>query len=248
MRTVLITGSGSGLGRAAALQFARENYNVVVSDVNIAGGEETLQLIEATGGRAIFVPCNVVIPAEVDYLFEQIMEKYGRLDAAVNNAGIGGSGLTPTHLYDLKVHEQVMAVNVTGVLLCMQAELRIMLKQGSGAIVNVASAAGLIGMPNNIAYSASKHAVVGMSRTAALEYAKKNIRINAVCPAFAHSAMVQELIEMREDMEDRLIQSIPMKRIAQASEIAEAVLWLCSDKSSFMTGHAMAVDGGVTAA
>ncbi len=140
-----------------------------------------------------------------------------------------------------------MAVNATGVFLCMRAELAAMVKQGHGAIVNVSSAAGLIAMPNNVAYTASKHAVVGMTRAAALEYARKNIRVNAVCPAFTDTPMVDALIGMGGDMEAKLIQSIPMKRLGRPEEIAEAIVWLCSDKASFVNGHALAIDGGLVA-
>lgn len=245
MRTVLITGAGSGLGRAAALQFAREGDRVVVSDIQVPGGMGTVGLIRQAGGEAHFIACDVSIAAQVEQLMARIAAEFGQLDCAVNNAGIGGHGLSPTHLYPAAEFEKVMAVNTTGVFLCMQAELALMLQQGHGAIVNVSSAAGLVAMPNNIAYTASKHAVVGMTRTAALEYARKNIRVNVVCPAFTDTPMVDALKEMGEGIEAKLIQSIPMKRLGRPSEIAEAIVWLCSEKASFITGHALAADGGL---
>jgi NAD(P)-dependent dehydrogenase (short-subunit alcohol dehydrogenase family) len=244
---VLITGAGSGLGRAAALQFARQGDLVIVSDIHTAGADETVQMIQSAGGAGHSIPCDVSSAMQVEQLMATIRQQFGRLDAAVNNAGIGGNGLTPTHQYDPAVYEQVMAVNATGVFLCMRAELALMLEQGGGAIVNVSSAAGLIAMPNNVAYTASKHAVVGMTRAAALEYARKNIRVNAVCPAFTATPMVDELIGLHESMEQKLVQSIPMKRLGKPEEIAEAIVWLCSDKASFINGHALALDGGLTA-
>jgi len=247
MPIILITGAGSGLGRAAALQFARQGDQVIVSDIHAAGGHATVEMIRQAGGLADFMACNVASETEVAALMSAIKTRFGRLDAAVNNAGIGGKALTPTHQYSLDTYEQVMAVNATGVFLCMKAELALMLEQGSGAVVNVSSAAGLIAMPNNVAYTASKHAVVGMTRAAALEYARKNIRVNAVCPAFTDTPMVDELIGLHENMEQKLVQSIPMKRLGRPEEIAEAIVWLCSDKSSFVTGHTLVLDGGVTA-
>lgn len=247
MRTILITGAGSGLGRAAALQFAREGDRVVVSDINEPGGQETVDMIRKNGGDAFFHACDVAVEAQVNGLIDKVLEVYGQLDCAVNNAGIGGHGLSPTHLYEPAAFEQVMAVNATGVFLCMRAELAQMSKQGHGSIVNVSSAAGLIGMPNNVAYTASKHAVVGMTKSAALEYARKNIRVNAVCPAFTNTPMVDALIGMGNDMEAKLIQSIPMKRLGRPEEIAAVIVWLCSDKASFVNGHALAIDGGLVA-
>lgn len=247
-RIVLITGASSGLGKAAARQFAQQGDLVIVSDRQVALGEATTAEIRAEGGEAVFIAADVTDAEAVACLFAKIKADYGRLTVAVNNAGIGGSGLTPTHAYPMDVYAQVMDVNVTGVLRCLQAELGMMLAQGHGSIVNVASAAGLIGMPNNAAYCAAKHAVVGLTRTAALEYARKNIRVNAVCPAFTYTPMVEQLIQLRTDMEQRLIQSIPMQRLGQPTEIAEAIVWLCSEKASFVTGQAFALDGGLTAA
>lgn len=245
-KVVLITGAGSGLGRASALLFAQQGATVVVSDVNEAGGHETVQLLKEIGGEAMFIACNVANETQVDALVKQTVESYGRLDCAVNNAGIGGLW-NPTHTYPAANFEKVMAVNTTGVFFCMRAELQVMLKQGTGAIVNVSSVAGLNGFPNNIAYAASKHAVVGLTRTAALEYAKKGIRVNAVNPVFTITPMVTGMFEVIGDFKDKLEAAIPMKRFGQPNEVAEAIVWLCSDAASFITGHCLPIDGGMTA-
>lgn len=246
-KTALITGSGSGLGRAAALLFAQRGAKVVVSDVNEAGGAETVRQIHQAGGEATFFRCDVSQEAEVEALIRHAVETYGRLDFAVNNAGIGGV-LAPTHQYPAANFERVMAVNCTGVFLCLKAELVVMLKQGSGSIVNVSSVSGLVGFPYNLAYATSKHAVVGMTRTAALEYAKKNIRVNAVCPVFTMTPMVEGLLEaVGPERGAAMEQGIPMKRFGQPEEIAEAIVWLCSDAASFITGHALPIDGGMVA-
>lgn len=245
-KVVLITGAGSGLGRASALLFAQQGATVVVSDVNEVGGLETVQLLKEVGAEAMFVACDVANEAQVDLLVKQTIDSYGRLDCAINNAGIGGLW-NPTHTYPTDNFEKVMAVNTTGVFFCMRAELQVMLKQGTGAIVNVSSVAGLNGFPNNSAYSASKHAVVGLTRTAALEYAKKGIRVNAVNPVFTITPLVTGMFEVIGDFKDKLEQSIPMKRFGQPNEVAEAIVWLCSDAASFITGHCLPIDGGMTA-
>jgi NAD(P)-dependent dehydrogenase (short-subunit alcohol dehydrogenase family) len=246
-KVAMITGSGSGLGRAAAILFAKQGAKVVVSDVNIEGGLQTVQTIVEAGGEATFIACDVANEDQVNSLIAKTIDTYGRLDAAVNNAGIGGAWI-PSHKYNLENFEKVMAINSTGVFLCMKAELEVMLKQGSGAIVNISSVSGLVGFPNNIAYAASKHAVVGMTRTAGLEYGKKNIRVNAVCPVFTVTPMVTGMLEViGEDLSQKLEKSIPMKRFGQPEEIADAIVWLCSENASFMNGHALPVDGGMTA-
>ena len=246
-KVAMITGSGSGLGRAAAILFAKQGAKVVVSDVNIEGGHQTVKTITDAGGEATFIACDVANETQVNELITKTIEIYGRLDAAVNNAGIGGAWI-PSHKYQLDSFEKVMAINSTGVFLCMRAELEVMLKQGSGAIVNISSVSGLVGFPNNIAYAASKHAVVGMTRTAGLEYGKKNIRVNAVCPVFTVTPMVTGMMEViGEDLASKLEKSIPMKRFGQPEEIADSIVWLCSENASFMNGHALPVDGGMTA-
>jgi NAD(P)-dependent dehydrogenase (short-subunit alcohol dehydrogenase family) len=245
-KVVVITGAGSGLGRASALLFAQKGAIVVVSDINHEGGLATVSQIEDNGGKATFIPCNVAKEEEVNALIDQTISLHGRLDCAVNNAGVGGI-ISPTHQYPLSNFEKVMAINTTGVFLCMKAELEVMLKQGFGSIVNVASVAGLAGLANSVAYTASKHAVVGMTRATAMEYARKGIRVNAVCPAFTITQMVENMFEIIGDAKDKLQATIPMKRFGQAHEVAEAIVWMSSDQNSFMTGSAIPIDGGMTA-
>jgi len=247
-KIILITGSGSGIGRVTALSFAKEGGTVVVSDINEKGGLETLKLITEIGGKGVFVKANVAKYSEVENLVKKVIKEYGKLDIAINNAGIGG---TPARTADISLEswDKVMAVNATGVFYCLRAEIQQMLKQKSGTIVNIASIAGLQGLPNNLPYVASKHAVVGMTKTAALEYSRKNIRINAVCPVFTVTPLFNpELMEnISVGLSEKLKAGIPMKRFADPIEMANAILWLCSDKASFVTGLAMPVDGGLTA-
>lgn len=243
-KVALITGSGSGIGKVTALQFAAEGATVVVSDMNEKTGQETVQEIEAAGGKAIFIKCNVAVYKEVENLMNSAAEQLGQIDIAVNNAGIGTMPVK-TEDQDLDDWDKVIAVNQTGLFYCMKLEIQQMLKQGSGSIVNISSIAGLKGLPNNLAYVASKHAVVGMTKTAAMEYAKHNIRINAVCPVFTITNLFKP--EYFGNVADKLKNLIPMKRFAQPTEMAEVIVWLSSDKASFVTGHAMPVDGGITA-
>lgn len=246
-KVALITGAASGLGRATALLFAEHGAKVIVSDITIDGGHETVKMIQDKGGEATFIECNVANEESVNNLIYKTVETYGRLDYGINNAGIGGIW-TATHKYPTDNFEKVMAINTTGVFMCMRAELDVMTKQGSGAIVNVSSVAGLSGFPNNVAYAASKHAVVGMTKSAGLEYAKKGIRVNAVCPVFTITPLVTGMFDViGDDMKDKLEASIPMKRFGRPEEIAEAIVWLCSDASSFITGHALPIDGGMVA-
>ncbi|MES2794395.1 MAG: glucose 1-dehydrogenase [Bacteroidota bacterium] len=245
-KTALITGAGSGLGRATAHLFAKNNANVVVSDLNIDGGEETARLIIDAGGIAVFIACDVTNELEVNSLIQKTVSDFGRIDFAVNNAGIGGKWL-PTHKYPTENFRQVMEVNTMGVFFCMRAELNVMLEQGFGSIVNVASVAGLNGFPNNLAYDASKHAVVGLTKTAGLEYAKLGIRVNAVCPVFTITPLVESIFLLDPSMEQKLQNSIPMKRYGKAEEIADAIVYLSSPAASFITAHAMPIDGGMTA-
>jgi NAD(P)-dependent dehydrogenase (short-subunit alcohol dehydrogenase family) len=246
-KVAMITGAASGLGRATALLFAERGAKIVVSDVAVEGGHETVKMIQDKGGEATFIECNVAHEESVNNLIAKTVEVYGRLDCGINNAGIGGIW-TSTNNYPTDNFEKVMAVNTTGVFMCMRAELNVMLQQGSGAIVNVASIAGLSGFPKNVAYAASKHAVVGMTKSAGLEYAKKGIRVNAACPVFTITPMVTGMFDViGDDMKEKLEASIPMKRFGQPEEIAEAIVWLCSDAASFITGHALPIDGGIMA-
>jgi NAD(P)-dependent dehydrogenase (short-subunit alcohol dehydrogenase family) len=247
-KVALVTGAGSGIGRASALAFARAGARVIVSDVNPDGGAETVRQIEEAEGEARFVRCDVADEGEVERLVAACTEEYGRLDYAHNNAGIGAPP-SPLHEASLGAFERVLAVNVIGVWLCLKHEAREMLRRGGGAIVNTASLAGLIGFPNHVAYSTSKHAVIGITRTAALEYAQAGIRVNAVCPAFVKTPMVDGLIaaDPARYSVERLAHMQPMGRLGTAEEVAEAVVWLCSDAAAFITGIALPLDGGTTA-
>ncbi|PWK27960.1 NAD(P)-dependent dehydrogenase (short-subunit alcohol dehydrogenase family) [Arcicella aurantiaca] len=246
-KVALVTGAASGLGRATALLFAQHQAKVIVSDIAIDDGQETVKMIQEQGGEATFIECNVADEESVNNLIYKTIDIYKRLDFGINNAGIGGLW-TSTHKYPTDNFEKVMAINTTGVFMCMRAELDVMTKQGFGSIVNVSSVAGLSGFPNNIAYAASKHAVVGMTKSAGLEYAKKGIRVNAVCPVFTITPLVTGMFDViGDDMKDKLEASIPMKRFGKPEEIAEAIVWLCSDSASFITGHALPIDGGMVA-
>ncbi len=239
-RVALVTGGASGIGRAAALALAGAGARVMVSDVNVTGGEETAQMI---GDAARFVRADVSKAAEVETLIRETIAAFGRLDCAVNNAGVGGDML-PTDRREESMWDLVMNVNLKGVWLCMKYELPVMQEQKSGSIVNIASAAGLIGFRYASAYAASKHGVVGLTRSAALEYARQGIRVNAVCPGFTETPMVTDMNEVNPQMVEATVKAIPMRRLGTPEEIAQAVLWLCSDASSFVNGHALAVDGG----
>ena len=247
-KIVLITGAASGIGRAAALAFSKAGGIIIVSDINVEGGMETVTQIKATGRKALFIKTNVADFASVEKLMKQIVGQFGRLDIAINNAGIAGVNARTKDM-PLDSWDKVMAVNASGVFYCMKTQIPIMLKQGGGAIVNTASIAGLKGLPNSLAYVASKHAVVGMTKTAAMEYARNNIRINAICPVFTVSPLFDpEAIEkVAKGIPDKLKANIPMKRFAKAEEQVAAMMWLCSDGASFVTGLALPVDGGLTA-
>lgn len=242
-KVALVTGGGSGIGRQACLVFAREGAKVVVADVTVEGGEETVSLIKQAGGDATFIKADVARAAEVEALVAKAVETYGRLDCAYNNAGIAGR--TARVADDTEENwDRILSINLKGVWLCLKYEIAQMLKQGGGAIVNTASGAGLIGVRRIGAYVASKHGVVGLTKTAALEYAKANIRVNAVCPGPIDTPMLREASER---VIDAMAAAQPNGRLGQPQEIAEAAVWLCSDAASFVTGHPMPVDGGYVA-
>ena len=246
-KTALVTGAGSGIGRATALACAREGAKIVVADMAVESGEETVSMIKSAGGEATFVPVNVTQAAEVEAMVAAAVSAYGRIDCAHNNAGIEGVFAT-TADYPEEDWDRVMAVNLKGVWLCMKYEIPQMVQQSGGAIVNTASLAGLVGAKRMPAYVASKHGVAGLTKTAALEYAKSGIRISAVCPGIIHTSMVDRMfLSRRPDLEDRLAAVEPMGRLGKPEEVAEAVVWLCSDAASFVTGHTMTVDGGIYA-
>jgi len=245
-KIALVTGGGSGIGRATALTFAREGAKVVVADVVVDGGEETVRLIKAAGGEAMFVKADMAKAAEVEAMVQKAVATYGRLDCAHNNAGIeGATGRTAD--YREEDWDRVISINLTGVWFCLKYEIAQMLKQGGGAIVNTASDAGLLGVPQMPAYVASKHGVVGLTKTAALEYAKAGIRVNAVCPGVIKTPMVDRITGQRAGRAERMAAAEPVGRMGKPEEIAEAVVWLCSDAASFVTGLPMPVDGGIIA-
>ncbi len=245
-KIALITGGGSGIGRETAVLFAQHGAKIAIADLNAAGGRETVQMITDVGGSAFFVQTDVSQAAHVENMVDEVVGEYGRLDIAFNNAGIEGAPVRTADVGEAEF-DLIMAINVKGVWLCMKFELRQMLLQGSGVIINAASVAGLIGAHSMPAYAASKHAVVGLTRTAAVEYARKGIRVNAVCPAIIRTPMVERAIAQLPQLEQGAIQNNPSRRLGQPREVAEAVLWLASDASSFTTGATLTVDGGLTA-
>ena len=245
-KVVLITGASSGIGRAAALAFARSKVKLVIGDVTMDGAEETAKMVRAAGSEAEVVRCDVSKRAEVFALVEKAVGRFGRIDVAFNNAGIEGT-LKPLPDYPPELAERVIAINLLGVYWCLQAELPAMAKTGGGAIVNTASIAGLIGAQLFSAYVASKHGVVGLTKVAALESAAQKIRVNAVCPGVIQTPMLDRLGTEIPGVTDSLAAAAPIGRIGTAEEIAEAVVWLCSPAASYVTGTTLAVDGAFTA-
>jgi NAD(P)-dependent dehydrogenase (short-subunit alcohol dehydrogenase family) len=246
-KVALVTGGASGIGRACAQLFATEGAAVVVSDVAVEGGEETVRLIEEDGGEASFVEADVSKAAQVEALVGGAVKVYGRLDYAFNNAGIEGPMAINTADYPEEDWDRVVAINLKGVWLCMKHEIPPMLRQGGGSIVNNSSVAGLVGIGGNSAYAASKHGIVGLTKTAALEYAQSGIRVNAVCPGLIRTPMVERYTGGDAETEAQFAAVEPVGRMGTAEEVAEAVVWLCSEAASFVTGDAMAVDGGFVA-
>lgn len=245
-KVALVTGGASGIGRAAALGFAREGARVAVADVDEPGGEETARLVAADGGDAVFTRTDVSRAADVQTMVAVALQTYGRLDFAFNNAGVLGSGAAMIDFTE-DDWDEVMGVNLKGVWLCMKHEIPAMIQSGGGAIVNVSSVAGLVGSQHSPAYAASKHGVVGLSKTAALQYAPHNIRVNCICPAAVSSPMLETLVTRNPQVGAKLKASQPNGRFASPAEIAEVAVWLCSDEASFVTGAALPVDGGYTA-
>jgi NAD(P)-dependent dehydrogenase (short-subunit alcohol dehydrogenase family) len=241
-KAALVTGSGSGLGRASAIAMARAGATVTVADVNEDGGKETVALVLEKGGDADFVRADVTRPDDVAAMVDKTLARWGHLDCAVNNAGTTGASAT-TADYTLDDWARTIELNLTSVFLCLKHEIPAMLERG-GAIVNMASGAGLVGFPGLPAYVASKHGVVGLTRAAAMEYAGQGVRINAICPGSTRTPMLEGFIGGDEQVERMLTRPIPVGRLGRPEEIAEAVVWLCSDTASFVVGHALAVDGG----
>jgi len=245
-QVALVTGAAAGIGRATALAFAEQGLKVVVADVDEAGGVACAEAIVEAGGEAVFVRCDVTRDDQVKAMIEQVIVNYERLDYAFNNAGIE---IEQGRLAEGSEAEfdAIMGVNVKGVWLCMKHQLPLMLAQGGGAIVNTASVAGLGAAPKMSIYSASKHAVIGLTKSAAIEYAKKKIRVNAVCPAVIDTDMFRRAYEADPRKAEFAAAMHPVGRVGKVEEIAAAVLYLCSDGAAFTTGHALAVDGGATA-
>ena len=245
-KIALVTGAGSGIGRESALAFAASGAPVMVSDVVVEGGEETVAQIKAAGGEATFTRADVSQRADVEALIRQTVETYGRLDCAHNNAGIEGD-MAPTADCTEANWDRTIAINLKGVWLCMKCEIPQMLEQGGGVIVNTSSVAGLVGFVDLPAYVATKHGVAGLTRTAALEYAQQGIRVNAVCPGVIHTPMIDRIVGGDADAEAQFTALEPVGRMGSPAEVAQAVVWLCSDAASFVTGVAMPVDGGFVA-
>jgi NAD(P)-dependent dehydrogenase (short-subunit alcohol dehydrogenase family) len=245
-KVVLVTGGGSGIGRATSLLLAKQGAKVMIADYVPESAERTVKLIKDAGGHASCVGADVSIPKQVEAMVAKTVETYGRLDGAFNNAGIEGK-MVDTVDYPEEVFDRIMAINLRGVWLCMRAEIPQMLKNGGGAIVNTASGAGLVGVPMLSAYNASKHGVVGLTKTAALEYAQKNIRVNCVCPGLINTPMVARMIDSGGMNEQDFVAAEPVRRMGRPEEIGEGVVWLLSDAASFVTGHSLSIDGGYVA-
>ena len=244
-KVALVTGGSSGIGRASALAFAREGAKVVIADVDVAGGEGTAKIVEEAGGEAIFVKTDVANATEVEALISKAVKTYGQLNCAHNNVGVTGMW-SPVIQCTEENWDYVINVSLKSVWLCMKYEIPQMLRRGGGAIVNTASLVGLVAIENVPAYVASKHGVVGLTKAAALEYAKAGIRVNAVCPGGIRTPPFERHIAKSPQLEAIEISKHPIGRFGTPLEVAEAVVWLCSDAASFVTGLAMAVDGGYT--
>lgn len=247
-KSALITGGGGGIGRATALAFAREGARVAVSDFVAESAAETVALINRVGGQAMSIVADVTDPTQVGAMIRSVVTAYGRLDCAFNNAGIAGYQVDAlgkkTHEWSEAAFDRMIAVNLKGVWLCMAAELPQMAAQGGGAIVNTGSIAGLVGLRTSSVYVAAKHGVIGLTKTAALEYADANIRVNAVCPGYIRTRMTEDVMRRRGE---ELMALVPFHRLGEAEEIAEMVVWLCSDRASYVSGAAFNVDGGYMA-
>lgn len=244
-KVAFVTGAASGIGRAAALAFAREGASVVVADVSDQGSQDTVRMIEERGGRALALRCDVTRPEDINAALNRTVETFGRLDFAFNNAGIEQPVTATAEITD-ETWRRIIDVNLQGVFLCMKYQIPIMLGQGTGAIVNTSSGAGVKGFAGQAAYAAAKHGVLGLTKSAALDYASHGIRINAVCPGIIHTPMMDRFAHGTFEGRERVIAQEPIGRMGTPQEIAEAVVWLCSDAAAFMVGHAMVIDGGQT--
>jgi len=246
-KVVLVTGAGSGIGRAAALACGREGARVAVADVDAAGGEQTAELLRTAGVASRFFRADVSNSAEVATMVAGTIAAFGNLDCAVNNAGIAGTAFVSATEYGEDDWDRVIGINLKGVWLCMKHQIPRMLENGAGSIVNIASVAGLVGSRIGVAYTASKHGVVGISRSVAIEYAGKGIRVNAVCPSWIETALTGPYISANPRLNEQMVARAPLGRLCTVDDVAAAIVWLCSDASAYVTGHALPVDGGLVA-
>jgi NAD(P)-dependent dehydrogenase (short-subunit alcohol dehydrogenase family) len=244
-KVALVTGAGSGMGLATAKAFAESGASVTLADWNEKAVRSATEELAAQGHKALAIHCDVADDAQVEAMVEQTVATFGRLDAAYNNAGVQNI-VAETADAPREDFDRVMAINLRGVWSCMKFELRQMRKQGSGAIVNCSSLGGLVGAPGRGTYHAAKHGVIGLTKSAALEYASRGIRINAVCPGIINTPMVAGMLATQAEAMKELMKDVPIGRLGRAEEIGDAVLWLCSPAASFVIGHALAVDGGFT--
>src|SRR5256886_16810052 len=245
-KVAFMTGAASGIGRAAAVAFAREGASVVVADVSEQGNQETARMREQLGGRALAVRCDVTRAEDVKAALDKTVEAFGRLDFAFKNAGVEPKKLVPTAELEEEEWDRIINIDLRGVFLCMKHEIPLMLKQGGGAIVNTSSGAGIIGIKGNPAYTAAKHGVIGLTRSAALDYAAQKVRVNAVCPGYIDTPMMGRFTGGTPEGRAKVIAEEPVGRMGKPEEIAAAVVWLCSDTAAFVVGHALVIDGGQT--
>ncbi|MEC4816228.1 MAG: SDR family oxidoreductase [Scytonema sp. PMC 1069.18] len=244
-KVAFVTGAANGIGRATALAFAREGAHVVVADVSEQDNQETARAIKDLGGRALVVKCDVTRTEDVKAALSKTIETFGRLDFAFNNAGVEQKKAATAEIEEQE-WDRIVNTDLRGVFLCMKYEIPLMLKQGGGAIVNTSSGAGVIGIKGGAAYTAAKHGVIGLTKAAALDYASQNIRINAVAPGYIDTPMMDRFTGGTAQGREQVIAQEPIARVGKPEEIANAVVWLCSDASSFVVGHALVVDGGQT--
>ncbi|MES2459359.1 MAG: SDR family oxidoreductase [Armatimonadota bacterium] len=246
-KAAFVTGAGSGIGRETALAFARAGARVTAADISASGSEETARLIREQGGQALAVTCDVTRAEDVKAALDKTMEAFGQLDFAFNNAGVEQKNAA---IADIEEEEwdRLVDTNLRGVFLCMKYEIPLLLKQGGGAIVNTSSGAGVIGIKGGSAYAAAKHGIIGLTKSAALDYAAQNIRVNAVAPGYIATAMMDRFTGGKAEGWEKITSEEPIGRVGKPEEIADAVLWLCSDASSFVVGHTLVADGGQTIA